>query len=57
MGAWIETQMANNPNQGLKSHPMWVRGLKPVTTPAQTIVEASHPMWVRGLKHVKNSIF
>ncbi len=36
---------------------MWVRGLKPVTTPAQTIVEASHPMWVRGLKHVKNSIF
>ena len=32
------------------SHPMWVRGLKPMRTAYQSSIPKSHPMWVRGLK-------
>ena len=32
------------------SHPMWVRGLKPMMVGKMTSRGVSHPMWVRGLK-------
>ena len=32
------------------SHPMWVRGLKPVGFIMSKGSIKSHPMWVRGLK-------
>ena len=32
------------------SHPMWVRGLKPLVLLMKLAVMSSHPMWVRGLK-------
>ena len=34
----------------MKSHPMWVRGLKPEGTETAVGEGTSHPMWVRGLK-------
>ena len=34
----------------MRSHPTWVRGLKPCATPSCQRVLASHPTWVRGLK-------
>ena len=51
VGAWIET----SPNGGklfeqVKSHPMWVRGLKHCHNPHSCQKHWSHPMWVRGLK-------
>ena len=36
-----------------KSHPVWVRGLKPVNAKQNGVVAASHPVWVRGLKQGK----
>ena len=33
------------------SHPVWVRGLKPVESHEVQILQVSHPVWVRGLKH------
>ena len=33
------------------SHPMWVRGLKPIIMNVSGTKSMSHPMWVRGLKH------
>ena len=50
VGAWIETDMlfADIPIQ--QSHPMWVRGLKQLTTLIICHQLMSHPMWVRGLK-------
>ena len=52
VGAWIETLMMQlhcktNP----RSHPMWVRGLKPESCVRRNTSSPSHPMWVRGLKH------
>ena len=35
----------------MRSHPMWVRGLKPALALNNAFVDKSHPMWVRGLKH------
>ena len=32
------------------SHPMWVRGLKPIKATNTIEDKMSHPMWVRGLK-------
>ena len=32
------------------SHPMWVRGLKLVSSIVALAISSSHPMWVRGLK-------
>ena len=33
-----------------RSHPEWVRGLKPASRRITTLPPASHPEWVRGLK-------
>ena len=38
----------------IKSHPVWVRGLKPTSWSQQEVKEMSHPVWVRGLKQQKN---
>ena len=32
------------------SHPVWVRGLKPLATISEAMGHESHPVWVRGLK-------
>ena len=50
MGAWIETYLKDKPSFGNTSHPMWVRGLKPVELSLFSSKLMSHPMWVRGLK-------
>ena len=34
----------------MRSHPMWVRGLKHVVADMPFRPQQSHPMWVRGLK-------
>ena len=34
-----------------KSHPVWVRGLKPYEGNEHLLGTTSHPVWVRGLKH------
>ena len=53
VGAWIETFDIDKKLKGShKSHPMWVRGLKPSTYTYDLGGELSHPMWVRGLKHI-----
>ena len=31
VGAWIETLSVSDPFTGEKSHPTWVRGLKPIS--------------------------
>ena len=50
MGAWIETDDQQRQRAYIKSHPMWVRGLKqPLGRPSK-LNQRSHPMWVRGLK-------
>ena len=36
----------------MRSHPMWVRGLKQPLTKNRKNLTKSHPMWVRGLKHL-----
>ena len=36
----------------MRSHPTWVRGLKPLLFQLLVIIPVSHPTWVRGLKHV-----
>ena len=53
MGAWIETKEGVKLTYADKSHPVWVRGLKPsrLQRPAACKIE-SHPVWVRGLKHL-----
>ena len=40
------------------SHPVWVRGLKPVCVNAFGVNSESHPVWVRGLKlFILNIVF
>ena len=34
----------------IRSHPTWVRGLKPFNASAAILIASSHPTWVRGLK-------
>ena len=34
----------------MRSHPTWVRGLKPTFGEVKLDTLASHPTWVRGLK-------
>ena len=51
VGAWIETNDDKLLVGSVKSHPMWVRGLKHHNYHYQLVVGVSHPMWVRGLKH------
>ena len=50
VGAWIETFERPAILNAQMSHPMWVRGLKPVVYNRLNFEEKSHPMWVRGLK-------
>ena len=52
VGAWIETWAGDNfVTKIVGSHPVWVRGLKPLLLLSDIIVPLSHPVWVRGLKH------
>ena len=50
VGAWIETPQRRRDEAAAQSHPMWVRGLKPVNEGYYLFESRSHPMWVRGLK-------
>ncbi len=51
MGAWIETSYAPYHGYLRKSHPTWVRGLKPEEKWDElNPLAMSHPTWVRGLK-------
>ena len=50
MGAWIETPLSTKCNVMAKSHPVWVRGLKPFYCQQPHRDQKSHPVWVRGLK-------
>ena len=34
----------------MRSHPVWVRGLKHSSVYYDVLVSKSHPVWVRGLK-------
>ena len=34
----------------MRSHPTWVRGLKPLFPGTSGTQDSSHPTWVRGLK-------
>ena len=59
VGAWIETSVVSRVPLPVKSHPMWVRGLKHNLRINAYKTSRSHPMWVRGLKleqnqHVQN---
>ena len=51
MGAWIETE-EELAEAGIytRSHPVWVRGLKPLAIHYAPANLESHPVWVRGLK-------
>ena len=50
MGAWIEIIGFGTYEDGAKSHPLWVRGLKLVEDDDSCEKHRSHPLWVRGLK-------
>ena len=50
VGAWIETSHRFWHILALRSHPMWVRGLKLYVEGYGSGHDSSHPMWVRGLK-------
>ena len=50
VGAWIETCYGMCVTNPLRSHPVWVRGLKLVGLNAHWNTRKSHPVWVRGLK-------
>ena len=50
VGAWIETGLTVLSGWLGMSHPMWVRGLKPLEPVPLVPLSGSHPMWVRGLK-------
>ena len=41
MGAWIETVSAPRLSKDYKSHPVWVRGLKPTNNPVHPV---RHPV-------------
>ena len=51
VGAWIETDEEIEILNRMKSHPVWVRGLKPKGILRGCFsLWRSHPVWVRGLK-------
>ena len=51
VGAWIETLLIKILLLWtIKSHPVWVRGLKPEYDKLGYESVESHPVWVRGLK-------
>ena len=51
VGAWIETVIRIDKAHFVRSHPVWVRGLKHnmVRYLCRCMLQ-SHPVWVRGLK-------
>ena len=53
MGVWIETPFAVTFVKILKSHPVWVCGLKLVAHQGIGPRGTSHPVWVCGLKRAK----
>ena len=55
VGAWIETCRDARKSTWEESHPMWVRGLKPIYAHHDNRRRVSHPMWVRGLKRLRSS--
>ena len=55
VGAWIETIIPSRDVLLVKSHPTWVRGLKPCHLRVAIRGRRSHPTWVRGLKQPKQS--
>ena len=57
VGAWIETVMQRLKQAGIKSHPTWVRGLKPEIILPTSAGGTSHPTWVRGLKPTPPMVF
>ena len=50
VGAWIETNLHYASVEPVRSHPTWVRGLKPIINGWVEHFRMSHPTWVRGLK-------
>ena len=54
VGAWIETKLIDEAYEMHRSHPTWVRGLKPGTPHFVMGNDGSHPTWVRGLKLADN---
>ena len=50
MGAWIEITTLESNTVELRSHPLWVRGLKFSAPLRLSCLILSHPLWVRGLK-------
>ena len=50
VGAWIETEQERERGKQIQSHPVWVRGLKPMLQRDSLVNKLSHPVWVRGLK-------
>ena len=54
MGAWIETNAPPTVSILVLSHPVWVRGLKPLVLTLLKCSKRSHPVWVRGLKQIEN---
>ena len=52
VGAWIETHKFLQSARLYSSHPVWVRGLKPLCALCLALPCRSHPVWVRGLKLV-----
>ena len=50
VGAWIETVVKESEGRANTSHPVWVRGLKPLMIYNYQMMNLSHPVWVRGLK-------
>ena len=41
----------------MRSHPTWVRGLKPRYSAFKVKKDVSHPTWVRGLKPYVNDFY
>ena len=50
MGVWIETEFELDAADLIKSHPVWVCGLKLENVGVTKAAWASHPVWVCGLK-------
>ena len=52
MGVWIETRrILMRSSRKLRSHPVWVCGLKLLISRSLNLQKMSHPVWVCGLKH------
>ena len=56
VGAWIETGLKRYLETQYTSHPVWVRGLKRMSTMSMKGQSTSHPVWVRGLKRLTEAV-